>query len=47
MQGSRAPRWRPLLLSDAEQADLVAFLHTLTGEPPPAALGTDTAIPGA
>jgi cytochrome c peroxidase len=35
----------PLLLTNEEQADLVAFLRTLTGEQPPAALGKDTAIP--
>jgi hypothetical protein len=35
----------PLLLTDEEQADLVAFLRSLTGDPPPAELGKDTANP--
>ncbi|MEO7731791.1 MAG: cytochrome c peroxidase [Kofleriaceae bacterium] len=44
--GVKSAAMAPLLLSDLEQADLVAFLHTLTGEPPPAELGKDTAVPG-
>ncbi len=32
----------PLLLTDEDQADLVAFLRSLTGDPPPAELGKDT-----
>jgi cytochrome c peroxidase len=43
--GVKSPAMVPLLLTDEEQADLVAFLRTLTGEPPPAGLGKDTAIP--
>jgi cytochrome c peroxidase len=44
--GSKSPAMVPLLLTDEEQADLVAFLRSLTGEQPPAGLGKDTAIPG-
>jgi cytochrome c peroxidase len=44
--GVKSAAMAPLLLTDGEQADLVAFLHTLTGEPPPSGLGKDTAIPG-
>lgn len=44
--GVKSAAMAPLLLSDAEQADLVAFLHTLTGEQPPPELGKDTAVPG-
>jgi cytochrome c peroxidase len=33
--GASAPQIRPLGLSDAEVSDLVAFLQSLTGEPPP------------
>jgi cytochrome c peroxidase len=33
--GTSASRLRPLGLSDAEVSDIVAFLRTLTGEPPP------------
>jgi len=43
--GSKSPAMAPLLLTNGEQADLVEFLSSLTGEPPPADLGTDTAIP--
>jgi cytochrome c peroxidase len=32
--GTRSPRMRPLMLTDGEVADLVAFLHTLTGVAP-------------
>lgn len=32
--GTRSPRLRPLMLTDGEVADLVAFLHTLTGVAP-------------
>ncbi|HEY0480063.1 MAG TPA: cytochrome c peroxidase [Kofleriaceae bacterium] len=42
--GVKSPALVPLLLSDEEQADLVAFLRSLTGDPPPADLGKDTAI---
>jgi cytochrome c peroxidase len=34
--GVRAARIKPLMLSEDEQADLVAFLKSLTGEPLPA-----------
>lgn len=33
--GNTAPQLRPLGLTDAEISDLVAFLQSLTGEPPP------------
>jgi len=32
--GARAPQIKPLMLTDGEVADLVAFLETLTGDPP-------------
>jgi hypothetical protein len=35
----------PLHLTPDEEADLVAFLKALTGEPPPEELAEDTAIP--
>jgi cytochrome c peroxidase len=41
--GVKDPRIVPLHLSDAEEKDLVAFLKSLTGQPPPAELGVDTA----
>jgi cytochrome c peroxidase len=44
--GVKSPAMVPLLLSEEEQGDLVAFLRTLTGEPPPAELAKDTAIAG-
>jgi cytochrome c peroxidase len=44
--GTKSPAMVPLLLSDDEQTDLVAFLNSLTGDPPPADLGKDTSIPG-
>ncbi|MBA3463819.1 MAG: hypothetical protein H0T46_27935 [Deltaproteobacteria bacterium] len=34
----------PLELTTAEEADLVEFMKALTGDPPPAALGMDTAM---
>ena len=40
--GAKDPLMVPLNLSAAEQADLVAFLQTLTGAPVPAALRADT-----
>jgi cytochrome c peroxidase len=43
--GTKSSAMVPLLLSDGEMADLVAFLHSLTGESPPAELGKNTAIP--
>jgi cytochrome c peroxidase len=42
--GTKSAEMQPLLLTDEEQADLVEFLRSLTGEPPPAELGLDTAI---
>lgn len=45
--GVKDPAMRPLLLTPAEESDLVEFLKSLTGEPPPAELGMDTAIPDA
>ena len=44
--GVKSAAMVPLLLSDEEIADIVAFLRTLTGEPPPAGLGKDTSVPG-
>lgn len=41
--GTKSSAMVPLLLTDDEQADLVAFLHALTGEPPPMELGKNTA----
>jgi cytochrome c peroxidase len=41
--GTKSSAMVPLQLTDGEQADLVAFLHSLTGEPPPADLGKNTA----
>lgn len=41
--GTKSTAMAPLFLTDGEQADLVAFLHALTGEPPPADLGKNTA----
>jgi cytochrome c peroxidase len=41
--GTKSPAMVPLLLTDEEQADLVTFLHALTGELPPADLGKNTA----
>jgi cytochrome c peroxidase len=43
--GTKSSAMVPLLLSDEEIADLVAFLHALTGESPPADLGKNMAIP--
>jgi cytochrome c peroxidase len=42
--GTKSTAMVPLLLTDEEQADLVAFMRSLTGDPPPAGLGEDTAI---
>jgi cytochrome c peroxidase len=44
--GVKSAAMVPLLLTDEEVADIVAFLRTLTGEPPPAGLGKDTSVPG-
>ena len=43
--GTKSTAMQPLLLTDVEQADLVAFLRSLTGDPPPVDLAQDTAIP--
>jgi cytochrome c peroxidase len=40
--GTKDPKIKPLNLTSEEEADLVAFLKTLTGDPVPAALGEDT-----
>jgi cytochrome c peroxidase len=44
--GIKSPSMVPLLLTDGEQADLVAFLHALTGDAPSSDLGKDTSVPG-
>jgi len=41
--GTKSSAMAPLLLSDDEMADLVAFLHALTGDAPPKELGMNTA----
>jgi cytochrome c peroxidase len=43
--GVRDPKLRPLLLSDVEKADLVAFLKSLTGNPPDEAWTANIAKP--
>jgi cytochrome c peroxidase len=43
--GVKAPQVNPLMLTDAEVADLVAFLETLTGAPPPPAWTTAPVLP--
>jgi cytochrome c peroxidase len=43
--GPRSVQLRPLLLTDAEQGDLVNFLHSLTGAPLPAALTSSPELP--
>ncbi len=43
--GTVAPEIKPLLLTEGEQADLIAFLESLTGAPLPAALTTPTVFP--
>lgn len=44
--GTKSASMVPLLLSNDDLTDLVAFLNSLTGEPPPAELGKDTSAPG-
>jgi cytochrome c peroxidase len=44
--GVKSTSMVPLRLTDEEQADIVAFMRSLTGDPPPAELGKDTAIAG-
>lgn len=43
--GTKSSAMVPLLLTDEEIADLVAFMHALTGDAPPADFGKNTAIP--
>jgi cytochrome c peroxidase len=43
--GQRSVQIRPLLLTDGEMSDLVAFLQTLTGEPLPVSLVTSPPLP--
>ncbi|HSS00660.1 MAG TPA: hypothetical protein VLM79_26555, partial [Kofleriaceae bacterium] len=43
--GNKSAAMAPLLLTDEEQSDLVSFLRALTGDPIPAELARDTAIP--
>jgi cytochrome c peroxidase len=43
--GEKSPAMVPLLLTPEEEADIVEFLRSLTGERPPAELTRDTAIP--
>jgi len=43
--GTKDPLITPLNLNADEEALLVVFLKSLTGEAPPAALGVDTAAP--
>ncbi|HEU4729249.1 MAG TPA: cytochrome c peroxidase [Kofleriaceae bacterium] len=43
--GTKSPAMVPLLLTNEEASDLVEFLGSLTGDPVPAELGKDTAIP--
>lgn len=43
--GTKDSAMRPLLLSQGEENDLVEFLKSLTGDPPPPEFGVDTAIP--
>jgi cytochrome c peroxidase len=42
--GHKSSAMVPLLLTDEERGDLVEFLRSLTGEPPPADLARDTSI---
>lgn len=44
--GDKDPAMVPLLLTPEEEADLVEFLESLTGAPPPEELTMDTAAPG-
>src|SRR5262249_43559141 len=41
--GTKSANMVPLLLTDDERLDLVAFLHALTGDPPSTDLGKNTA----
>jgi cytochrome c peroxidase len=43
--GTKSPRLRPLGLTDAEVGDLVAFLESLTGDPPDPNWMCDRALP--
>jgi cytochrome c peroxidase len=42
--GTKSANMAPLLLTAEEGGDIVAFLRSLTGDPPPSDLGKDTAI---
>lgn len=42
--GTKSAAMVPLLLTSDEETDLVTFLRSLTGDPPPPELGRDTAI---
>jgi cytochrome c peroxidase len=44
--GDLAPQIRPLMLTDGEQADLLAFLESLTGAPLPDELTRKPVLPG-
>jgi cytochrome c peroxidase len=43
--GEKSVRIKPLMLTKQEESDLVAFLHTLTGEPLPKSLTTAPTLP--
>lgn len=43
--GTKSAAMAPLLLTPEEEGDLVEFLRSLTGEPPPPEFAKDTAIP--
>jgi len=43
--GVKDPKMMPLNLTTSEEMDLVELLRSLTGDPPPASLGTDTSAP--
>jgi hypothetical protein len=45
MSINESPLIGALNLSADQEANLVEFLKSLTGEPPPAALGVDTSAP--
>jgi cytochrome c peroxidase len=43
--GTKSAAMAPLLLTPDEEGDLIEFLRSLTGEPPPPELAKDTSIP--
>lgn len=43
--GTKSAAMVPLLLTSEEEGDLVEFLRSLTGEPPPTELAKDTSVP--